>query len=53
VDEAFSKHRVIHLRFKQEEIVGDVQVTPYAAGHMLGGAVWKLSKETVRMSCRG
>ena len=48
VDNAFAKGRVIHLRYSQEELVGDVLITPFAAGHMLGGAIWKLVKETVR-----
>ena len=48
IDTAFSKERVTHLRYMQEEYVGDVLITPYAAGHMIGGSMWKLVKETVR-----
>ena len=48
IDETFKL--VKQLRFKQEESFKDVRLTPYAAGHTLGGAVWRFQKETVRRS---
>lgn len=44
VDKAFKM--VTHLRYSQQQLVHGVTVTPFAAGHMIGGAVWRLVKET-------
>jgi len=26
--------------------MGSIEITPYAAGHMIGGTIWKIKKET-------
>ncbi|KAK4535068.1 hypothetical protein CDCA_CDCA03G1093 [Cyanidium caldarium] len=45
VDEAFE--RVHPVKYQQVIDLGQgVQATPYPAGHLLGGAVWKLQKES-------
>ena len=48
VDQAFSAF--VPVRYVQHSALtgrGEgITVTPYAAGHMLGGAVWKVQKET-------
>lgn len=25
---------------------GNIEITPYAAGHIIGGTIWKIKKET-------
>eukprot|EP01102_Stenamoeba_stenopodia_P012340 TRINITY_DN3882_c0_g1_i1.p1 TRINITY_DN3882_c0_g1~~TRINITY_DN3882_c0_g1_i1.p1 ORF type:complete len:787 (-),score=164.62 TRINITY_DN3882_c0_g1_i1:39-2354(-) len=48
VDEAFRKF--IQLKYSQHERLqgkGEgIEITPYPAGHMLGGTIWKITKET-------
>ena len=47
IDTAFAA--VVPVRYAQHSTLdgfGGVTVTPYAAGHMLGGAFWKIHKET-------
>uniref|UniRef100_A0A7S3EJW3 Cleavage and polyadenylation specificity factor subunit 2 n=1 Tax=Rhodosorus marinus TaxID=101924 RepID=A0A7S3EJW3_9RHOD len=51
VDNAFE--RITQLKFQQPFALtgkGDgIVITPYSAGHMLGGTVWKVKKETEEM----
>jgi cleavage and polyadenylation specificity factor subunit 2 len=49
VDTAFEGMK--QLKYKQDVVLpdkggGEIRLTPYAAGHMLGGTVWKITKET-------
>jgi len=48
VDEAFS--RITQLKFQQPRTLSGkgtgVVITPYSGGHMVGGTVWKIKKET-------
>lgn len=48
VDAAFEK--VIELKYSQDVVLndksGNIVVTPYAAGHSVGGTIWKITKET-------
>lgn len=48
VDLAFE--RITPLKYSQDVVLSDkaegMTVTPYNAGHMLGGAIWKITKET-------
>ncbi len=48
VDACFEQF--VQLKYAQRmQLPGNgqgIEITPYAAGHMLGGAIWKISKET-------
>ncbi|GAM28904.1 hypothetical protein SAMD00019534_120800, partial [Acytostelium subglobosum LB1] len=48
VDMCFDKKRFKELSFSQHYTLehADITITPYSAGHMLGGSVWKITKET-------
>lgn len=50
VDAAFDEANMIYLKYSQDKYLSDkgdgITITPYAAGHMLGGSVWKIKKET-------
>lgn len=45
-----SSYKVLY--FPQKQVLRNVgklkgiEITPYAAGHLIGGTVWKISKET-------
>eukprot|EP00897_Mesotaenium_endlicherianum_P003275 jgi/Mesen1/2976/ME000176S02016 len=48
VDDAFDN--CIQLKYSQPQLLGGkgegITITPYAAGHLLGGTVWKITKDT-------
>lgn len=48
VDNAFDK--VTQLKYSQHFLLtgkaGNIEITPYAAGHIIGGTIWKIKKET-------
>ena len=50
IDAAFSEERFSHLKYSQRyDLPGKgagISVTPYVAGHMLGGTIWKIQKDT-------
>jgi cleavage and polyadenylation specificity factor subunit 2 len=50
IDSAFSEERFSHLKYSQRyDLPGKgagISVTPYVAGHMLGGTIWKIQKDT-------
>ena len=50
IDSAFSEDRFSHLKYSQRyDLPGKgagISVTPYVAGHMLGGTIWKIQKDT-------
>lgn len=49
IDSAFSEERFSHLKYSQSYSLpgkgAGISVTPYVAGHMLGGTVWKIQKD--------
>eukprot|EP01052_Picozoa_sp_SAG31_P031344 SAG31_NODE_3311_length_4434_cov_79.588005_3_plen_426_part_00 len=48
IDDAFDPQRFVQLRFSEKYYLpgsGGVSVTPREAGHMLGGTIWKISKD--------
>jgi cleavage and polyadenylation specificity factor subunit 2 len=50
VDAVFAAESFTQLKYMQHHRLtgkgSGIQITPYAAGHTLGGTVWKISKET-------
>ncbi|KAF2069615.1 hypothetical protein CYY_009063 [Polysphondylium violaceum] len=51
VDACFEKKRFQELSFSQHYTFeggkgNGISITPYLAGHMIGGAIWKITKET-------
>lgn len=50
IDDAFSQSRFVHLRFSETyNLTGNgsgISVEPHEAGHMLGGTIWKITKDT-------
>ncbi|EFA82503.1 beta-lactamase domain-containing protein [Heterostelium album PN500] len=51
VDLCFDKKRFKELSFSQHYTLttpssATITITPYSAGHMIGGSVWKITKET-------
>lgn len=48
VDACFEHFK--QLKYSQHYVIGGkgggIEITPYAAGHMIGGTVWKIVKET-------
>lgn len=48
VDAAFERFK--QLKYSQHLVLGGkgagIEITPYAAGHIIGGTVWKICKET-------
>ena len=50
VDAAFDESRMITLRYAEPRRLhgrgSAITVTPLAAGHMVGGTIWKINKET-------
>jgi len=50
VDAAFEEERMIKLRYAEPRRLqgrgSGITVTPLTAGHMVGGTLWKINKET-------
>jgi Cft2 family RNA processing exonuclease len=50
IDRTFQSNNFIKLKFSERHLLSDrgadITVTPYAAGHVLGGALWKITKES-------
>jgi cleavage and polyadenylation specificity factor subunit 2 len=48
IDQAFDK--MVQLKYSQTHALtgrgAGIEITPYAAGHTIGGAVWRIQKET-------
>lgn len=48
VKKAFENDKIVHLNFSQTfhlEGQGGLSITPLAAGHMIGGTIWKIVKD--------
>lgn len=50
VDAAFGEKAMTCLKYSQDKVLSDkgegITITPYNAGHMVGGTIWKIKKET-------
>eukprot|EP01117_Protostelium_nocturnum_P020413 TRINITY_DN9167_c0_g1_i2.p1 TRINITY_DN9167_c0_g1~~TRINITY_DN9167_c0_g1_i2.p1 ORF type:complete len:761 (-),score=328.09 TRINITY_DN9167_c0_g1_i2:47-2296(-) len=47
VDSVFEPDRFVQLKYQQHfNLRGGVQIIPYAAGHMIGGTIWRIKKES-------
>lgn len=47
IDTAFSRGRFVDLKYQQiVELEGGITIQAHQAGHMIGGTVWKIKKDT-------